>query len=189
MKEDAAFSEEQEDCTLDVALFVIGTLPPDQANAVEQRLRSGCPFCLAEAQQYAVIAEQLALSVVPVKPPEDLRQRLLNRLQLQDTSAENVLHRKVVRGKDAPWINMAIPGVEMRPLIGEKTFLLRLQPGAVFPKHDHPHAEQCYVLEGSITDSDGLTLHAGDFVVMARGSNHSPISSANGCTLFIAYAD
>jgi len=189
MHQNNPFLEECEDYTADVALYALGTLPADKAHAVEQRLQSGCPFCLARAAQYAVVAEHLSLSVAPVTPPPGLRKRVLDRLPLHAVPAETTEHRKVVRGQDQPWIKLPIPGVEMRPLIGEKTFMVRMQPGAVFPKHDHPQAEQCYVIEGSITDSDGLTLHAGDFVVMSSGTEHNPIRSANGCTLFIAYAD
>jgi anti-sigma factor ChrR (cupin superfamily) len=135
------------------------------------------------------VAEQLSLSVAPVEPPKELRQRLLERIKAPASCAETTEHRKVVRGHDAPWVKMPIPGVEIRPLLGKKTFLVRMQAGAVFPKHDHPQAEQCYVLEGSITDCDGLTLNAGDFVVMSRDIEHDPIRSATGCTLFISYAD
>ena len=189
MNENSPFLEECEDCTVDVALYTLGTLPADKAHAVEQRLQSGCPFCLAQAAQYAAVAEKISLSVAPATPPPGLRQKVLDRVLTHAASAETTEHRKVVRGKDQPWVKLPVPGVEMRPLIGEKTFMVRMQPGAVFPKHDHPQAEQCYVMEGSITDSDGLTLHAGDFVVMSRGIEHDPIRSANGCTLFIAYAD
>ena len=189
MSEGTPYPEEREDCAVDVALYAFGTLPADKAQAVEQRLQSGCPFCLAHAAQYSAVAEHLSLSVAPVTPPPGLRQRVLDRVQTYAAAGETSEHRRVVRGKDQPWIKLPVPGVEIRPLIGEKTVMVRMQPGAVFPKHDHPQAEQCYVIEGSITDSDGLTLHAGDFVVMARGIEHDPIRSANGCTLFIAYAD
>lgn len=37
-----------------------------------------------------------------------------------------------------------------------------MQPGAVFPEHEHRQMEQCYVLEGGVTDSDGVTANAGD---------------------------
>jgi anti-sigma factor ChrR (cupin superfamily) len=189
MNNHTQFTEQLEDCATDAALYALGTLPAEKAKAVELRLRSRCPFCLAQAEHYAAVAEQLSLSVAPVEPPPALREWLLERLNVSDAGYEPGQHRKVVRGHDAPWLKMAVPGVEIRPLVGEKTFLLRMRPGAVFPKHDHPQAEQCYVLEGSITDSDGLTLHAGDFVVMPRGIQHDPIRSAEGCTLFIAYAD
>ncbi len=184
-----SMDDELEDCAVEVALFALGALPEENARAVEQRLRSGCPFCLAKAEHYALVAEQLALSVSPVQPPPELRSKLLNRIKSGETSAALLEHRKVVRVDESAWVKMPIPGVEVRPLIGQKTFLVRMQPGAVYPKHDHPHAEQCLVLDGSITDSDGLTLHAGDFIVMSRGTSHDPIRSTTGCTLFIAYAD
>ena len=193
MNQDTQFAEQLEDCAVDAALYALGTLPPEKANAVELRLRGGCSFCLAQVEHYAAVAEHLSLSVTPVQPSPELRERLLARLNVHEPAAVHTphlaKHRKVVRGNDGPWVKMPIPGVEMRPLIGEKTFLIRMQPGAAFPKHDHPQAEQCYVLSGSITDSDGLNLHAGDFVVMSRGTQHDPIHSTTGCTLFIAYAD
>jgi anti-sigma factor ChrR (cupin superfamily) len=189
MSKETQFAEQCEDCATDVALYVLGSLTAEQASAVEQRLRSGCPFCSAQARQYSSVVEHLALSAKRVEPSRQLRQRLLDRLIVPDAAAAAAGHRKVVRRGDAPWVKMPIPGVEIRPLLGEKTFMVRMQPGAVFPKHDHPQAEQCYVLEGSITDSDGLTLRAGDFVVMSRDIEHEPIHSAEGCTLFISYAD
>ena len=191
MNQGTRSSEHLDDCATDAALYALGTLSPEDAKAVELRLRSGCAFCTAQVEDYRAIAEHLSLTVTPVEPPAGLRAKLLARIQAQETGGGDAMtqHRKVVRGHDRPWIKMPIPGVEMRPLIGEKTFLVRMQPGATFPKHDHPHAEQCYILSGSVTDSDGLTLEAGDFVVMSGGIQHDPIHSTEGCTLFIAYAD
>jgi len=189
MDNDMQFAEQCEDCAEDAALYALGALPAEKTGAVELRLQSGCPFCAAQVKHFAAVAEHLTLSVKRVEPRPEVRQRLLLRLGEQEKTPDLSEHRKVVRGHDSPWLQMPIPGVEVRRLLGEKTFLVRLQPGAVFPKHEHPQAEQCYVLTGSITDSDGLTLHAGDFVVMSRGVTHEPIRSESGCTLFIAYAD
>ena len=189
MKTQDLLAEQFDECASDAAFYALGALPPEQANAVEQRLRSGCSFCSAQVEHYAAVAEQLACSVPLVEPRPELRQQILDRVRAQTALSESTPQRKVVRGHDAPWIKLPIPGVETRALIGDKTFLVRMQAGAIFPEHDHPQAEQCYVLEGSITDSDGLTLHAGDFVVMSRGIEHKPIHSVSGCTLFIAYAD
>lgn len=186
-----------EECADAAALYALGALPPEQAQAVELRLRSGCPICTSQVEHYSAVAEHLSLSVTPVAPPSGLKEKLLARIRQQNgavqsteqTAEQSTEHRKVIRGTDVPWVNMRIPGVERRSLIGEKTFLVRMQPGAALPKHEHPQAEQCYVLSGSLTDSDGLTLHAGDFVVMSRGTKHDPVHSATGCTLLIAYAD
>ncbi len=187
MNQDTELNEQLDDCTTDAALYALGTLSPDKAKAVELRLRSGCAFCSATVAQYAEVAEHFSVSVPPMQPPPELREKLLARIELDDADEDD--NRTVVRSADSPWKKTPIDGVQIRSLIGEKTFLIRMQPGAVFPKHDHPEAEQCYVLSGSITDSDGLTLHAGDFVVMARDIQHDPIHTVAGCTLFIAYAD
>lgn len=64
-----------------------------------------------------------------------------------------------------------------------------MQPGAVFPEHEHRQVEQCYVLEGSITDSDGVTAHAGDFVSMPANITHRPIHTDTGCVFLIAYTN
>jgi mannose-6-phosphate isomerase-like protein (cupin superfamily) len=182
-------TEELEECATEAALYALGALPAQKASAVEQRLQSGCAFCRAQVENYAAVAERLSLSVAPVEPRPELRQRLLERLELRPKLDEIPERMKIVRGKDSPWVKMPIPGVELRPLIGEKTLLVRMQAGAVFPPHDHPQAEQCYVLEGSLTDSAGVTVYAGDFVVMSKGSTHDQLHSMTGCTLFVAYAD
>jgi quercetin dioxygenase-like cupin family protein len=187
MDTDTTLPQSLEDCAADAALYVLGALSPEMAGAFELRLRSGCSYCSMQAEHFTVIAENLSLAANPVEPRPALRQRLLDRLQIRKDATQPSKQMKVVRSGDAPWVKMPFPGIEVRPLIGEKTLMLRMQPGAVFPEHYHPGAEQCYVLEGSITDSDGITLNAGDFVVMPAGIQHAPIRSETGCTLFIAY--
>jgi anti-sigma factor RsiW len=189
MNNNSQFAEALDDCAVDAALYVLGTLPPEKAGAVEQRLRSGCPYCAAQAEHYAAVAEHLSLAAAPVEPRPELRKRLLDRIKPFDAPPQAFEQRKIVRGNDGPWVKMPVPGVEMRSLIADKTFLVRMRAGTVFPKHDHAQAEQCFVLEGTITDSDGTTLRAGDFVVMSSGTQHDPIHTDSGCTLFIAYAD
>ena len=181
-------NEELDDCTVEAALYALGALPPDKARAVEERLHSGCSLCLAEVQNYSLVAEELSLSLKPIAPPPELRRRLLERIA-QDAEAAVGEHMRIVRCGTDGWVKMAFPGVEIRSLIGQKTLMVRMQPGAVFPKHEHPQAEQCYVIEGSITDSGGVTLHAGDFVVMPAGIEHEAIRSEGGATFLITYAD
>jgi mannose-6-phosphate isomerase-like protein (cupin superfamily) len=181
--------EDLEDVTNEAALYALGALPAEKTSAVEQRLRSGCGFCAAQVERYAAVAEHLALSVRPVAPRAELRQRLIDRIERRGQTVPPSEHMQIVRGTEAPWIQMPFPGVAMRRLIGDKTLMVRMQPGAVFPRHDHPAAEQCYVLEGSLTDSDGVTVYAGDFVVVSKGITHEQLHSETGCTLFVAYAD
>lgn len=190
MNADSGFPDEVRDCAGDAALYVLGALTPDNAGAFELRLRSGCPYCAKQAEQFASVAEQLPLALNPVAARPELRQRLLDRIQDQPRpgkASEASKRLKLVRNGEGSWRQMPFPGVEVRRLFGSKTMMLRMQAGAVFPGHDHPSAEQCYVLEGTVTDSDGLTLGVGDFVVMSGGAQHAPLHSETGCTLLIAY--
>lgn len=50
--------------------------------------------------------------------------------------------------------------------------LLRFQPGAVFPLHQHQGSERVLVLEGSYADDKGHQAQAGDLQTMAPGSEH-----------------
>jgi len=79
-----------------------------------------------------------------------------------------------------------MPGIETRRLFGEKTLLVRMAPGTVFPEHQHSAAEQCLILEGSIR-AGPITAYAGDYTYMPKGSSHPPLISETGCTLLIAY--
>jgi anti-sigma factor ChrR (cupin superfamily) len=81
-----------------------------------------------------------------------------------------------------------MPGIEVRPLLGRKTMLVRMAPGATYPEHEHKFAEQCLVLQGSIR-SGQVTAHAGDFTYMPKGSLHPALITETGCTFLIAYPE
>lgn len=67
---------------------------------------------------------------------------------------------------------------------GEKTWLMKADPGAVSAPHAHDEFEQFYVLEGSIRDDHGL-LEAGDFVCREPGDMHAADSDAGALVLLI----
>jgi anti-sigma factor ChrR (cupin superfamily) len=178
---------EYEECSTAAALYALGALSAEETRQFEQRLASGCPLCAAEFSRFAEVADQLADSAAQ-QPPPSLREKILGQI----TAGQNVPQKPssnmtLVRQRDSKWQPTPLPGVQVRPLLGQETFLVRMEPGTVYPEHQHARAEQCYVLEGSITDSDGITAYAGDFVCMAPGSTHEPIHTETGCVLFIAY--
>ena len=113
--------------------------------------------------------------------------RLLARLGVQ-RSAENsrMGSGTLVRASDTEWQQSPITGVQLRNLYEQKTLLVRMAPKTSYPAHEHHAAEQCLVLEGSIT-SDGVTAYAGDYTYMPPGSSHHPLYSPEGCLLLIAY--
>ena len=189
-----------EEVEAQAALYALGALPKEEAALFEKRLNAGCPVCLTEAQGSAQAAAALILSAPEVQPPPGLRARLLDRIGAPAATAapksepaqtvpagqtkmgEGIL----VRADDTDWKQSPMPGVEIRNLYRKKTMLVRMAPKSSLPPHDHGEAEQCLVLEGSIT-SDGVTARAGDFTYMPAGSKHQPLYSEEGCLLLITY--
>jgi hypothetical protein len=179
MQESPHLTEVQEQA----ALFALGALPPKEAKSFQQRLDAQCPVCLAELRECQSTVDNLALAASQVIPPAGLRARLLDRIGTKPPLSEG----RVVRAGDTEWEPNPIPGVHVRSLHEGKTMLVRLDPNTTYPAHDHPLAEQCYVLEGDVS-SAGVTARAGDYIYMPAGSSHAPLYSEGGCVLLIAYA-
>ncbi len=66
---------------------------------------------------------------------------------------------------------------QQRPL----TFLLRFEPNASYPYHNHPAGEELFVLAGSCVIEEAR-LQAGDYLYTPPGFKHS-VKSGTGCTL------
>ena len=76
------------------------------------------------------------------------------------------------------------PGVDICRLYndgreGAAAALLRYQPGASVPRHDHTGFEHIFVLSGSQTDENG-EYQAGTLTINPPGTNHN-VSSQAGC--------
>lgn len=78
-------------------------------------------------------------------------------------------------------------GISVKPLRTEPdtarpvSFVLRFEPGAKYPYHDHPAGEELFVLTGSCV-IEGTLLEAGDYLYTPPGAQHSVQTDA-GCTL------
>jgi quercetin dioxygenase-like cupin family protein len=68
-----------------------------------------------------------------------------------------------------------------------ESYMIRLEPGAWAPAHDHPADEECLVLEGSLWQGD-VFLKAGDFHVARPGMRHGELRTDTGALVFIRYA-
>ena len=82
------------------------------------------------------------------------------------------------------------PGVEIHWLYregnnGSSAALIRYQPGASIPLHEHQGFEHIYILKGSQTDGDGA-LKEGGLMVHPPGTRHR-IASADGCLVLAIY--
>ena len=80
------------------------------------------------------------------------------------------------------------PGVDIynlsqNPATGAQTALLRYQPGASVPRHEHRGYEHVLVLAGSQQDERGQ-YPAGTLAVNPPGSQHT-VTSPEGCIVLI----
>jgi anti-sigma factor ChrR (cupin superfamily) len=69
---------------------------------------------------------------------------------------------------------------------GERTLLMKVDPGASFPLHAHEEIEQIYVLSGSFFDQDRV-LRAGDYACRAPGAMHTA-GSEEGAVMLLIYS-
>ena len=133
----------------------------------------------------------------------ELHEMLLNALQPIDLEAERreaikqrLLERVAAAGAMAPLVTIrsdegewhpVLPKVSMKVLLRARdslTYLLRLEPGAKFPPHDHPQTEECIVLEGEARIGD-LVVRAGDYHAATAGCPHGLLASERGALLFL----
>lgn len=60
----------------------------------------------------------------------------------------------------------------------------KMAPGMTTETHVHTSHEEFFVLEGDITDNDGVEYVAGDLVLLKAGTEHNS-TTKNGCTLLV----
>ena len=99
-----------------------------------------------------------------------------------------------VRVAELPWEKTRFPGCEVKTLLVDResglvTALLRMEPGATLPDHEHVLIEQTYILEGSLIDKEGpdagLEVGPGEFVWRPAGSRHSAYAPKGGTFIAI----
>jgi anti-sigma factor ChrR (cupin superfamily) len=63
------------------------------------------------------------------------------------------------------------------------TILLKFDPGASYPYHNHPGGEQIFVLTGEVI-IENTTLAQGDYLYTPENFKHS-VTTRTGCTLLL----
>ena len=170
------------------ALYAVGKLPEDEARRFEQRIQSGCPYCVAELQGCQRAVEEMVLGAGPVAPSPALEAKLLDRIGQVPQGIDAISHEpKIVRQDDGDWVDAPHAGVKLRFLHRKRTMLVKMEAGSTYPTHVHALDEQCLVLEGSIRDAEGRMVGAGDYIFMAKGSTHPPLFTEKGALFLIAY--
>ena len=108
---------------------------------------------------------------------------------MPEASTLSTLASHFIETESVPWVETA-PGNRMKviyhdPVTDMLTILSKLEPGSGIPAHVHEDLEQTFVLEGSLVDDEGECT-AGNFVIRAKGSRHSP-TAPRGCTMLVFF--
>jgi len=157
---------------------VLGLLEGAERTDVERLMSEDSAFRRA-VETWSVRLATLLDDIQPVSPPPEVWEAIQARLP-----AAPVARRR----QDGVWLEIA-PGARMKllsvtPATNERTALLRMDPGCVFPMHPHEQMEECLVLEGSV-EIDGQTYSAGDYIVAPADSHHANIPSPNGALVLL----
>jgi len=172
-----------EECAAELAaLYAIGVLDRDEESAAQARL-SDAGF-REEVRGFQDTVEALASLAPPRPTPRGLRARLLQ------ATAPSLPHglAALVETRAMPWKPSPFPGVSAKKLFqdpaGNISWLVKLEPGAVYPRHRHSAMEHCFVLQGE-AQFDEYVLREGDYEVAHANTDHSPFTSKEGAVLFI----
>ena len=126
-------------------------------------------------------AAAIAMEIAPETPPARTRGRVLAAIAREP--------RVAAASAEEGWSATGQQGISIKLLYhdaatGMRTQLIRMAPGAVFPAHFHPEAEQCYVVQGDVRWHN-LLYRAGDFVVAPKGTVHPSLTTEEGNILLM----
>jgi quercetin dioxygenase-like cupin family protein len=102
-----------------------------------------------------------------------------------------IVASRYLAGGNVEWQSTEYPGFWIKPLYenqqsGEKTLLMKVDPGAFASTHAHDEFEQFYVLEGSLYD-DEREMETGDYCCRAIGTPHTA-GSRGGAVVLLIYS-
>jgi anti-sigma factor ChrR (cupin superfamily) len=184
------------------ALYAVGDMTTEELVAFENRLLHGDEACGREFEQIRAVGDRLLRAPREVEPSLIARSDLINRLGLNeaipafskdqpaaDPFSENAAAMVLMRGGEIDWRPTGVPGVVARNLYVDHerkraTVLLRLDPGAVYPDHDHPDVEECLVLEGDL-ELGGKVMRKHDYMRIPKGGRHGTPRTKDGCLLLV----
>jgi hypothetical protein len=171
----------------EAAAYVLDTLPPADRQRFQQRLSSGCPLCNTEVRIQEAVLAAIAIAA-PAVPSPALRGRLMAQLAPTTGGQDGGSGLVSIRAGEGTWQPVA-PGIDRKMLYVDRaadaiTYLLRMTPGSVLPRHEHGGVEQCLIVSGSLSVG-AETFGPGDFQWLEAHSVHAPIHSGEGCTVLI----
>src|SRR3546814_13644933 len=94
-----------------------------------------------------------------------------------------------IHSSNLPWRDSGTKGFWIKaffecPFSRQRTWLMKVDPGAFAPFHAHAEREQIYVLEGVFYDQDD-TYSAGEYIIRASDTAHTAGSKDGALVLLI----
>ncbi|MHA7634346.1 cupin domain-containing protein [Corallococcus sp. M7] len=171
--------------------YLLGTLEPARRDAAARHL-DGCERCRAEWARLSPAVDALGALVEPVAPPASVLTRLMERMEgpgrfarwtgkvaaFLDVAEARARELLESMAEPANWMPGPVEGVELMPVEtgprreGMMAAVVRLQPGARYPRHTHLGREWNLVLEGGFREDSGHEVWPGDELEKADGSLH-----------------
>jgi anti-sigma factor ChrR (cupin superfamily) len=184
------------------SLYVLGVLTGAEQQAFAADMRAS-----VELREFVFAlqktAELLAKATPFVRPPLELKQKVLRRIEtaagavtqpaaqqpgVAVASIASLAGLRFLSADDAVgWKQLPVPGAWIKLLSIERergyaVLLGRLDPGVRYPAHMNVGPEDLYVLTGDLHVGN-RTLRSGDFHHADAGSFHGENYSVEGCTL------
>ncbi|HUS28973.1 MAG TPA: cupin domain-containing protein [Kofleriaceae bacterium] len=178
-------------------LYAINALAADEAADVERAVQAD-PALAAELDSY------LAL-IAPVEPSPDVKARLLasagggrfdrfadRMAKIFDVTVDRARELLGLVERAASW-ETPMPGISLIHFDGGPACatadcgFVRIQPGCTFPWHTHRGEEINVILTGTLRDSTGKVLQAGDELVQQASTQHD-LTAGDEEVIYVARA-
>jgi putative transcriptional regulator len=176
-----------------MADLALGTL----SAADEQKLRAhveGCVTCGRALREFREAGIAMAVSNA-VEPPPALRDRLMLRLEKQESGAFVELNPGLIVAYVAnlAWEGTPIPGIQRKLLsrdkeLGTYTALVHMASGTKYPAHRHAGTEQLFMLSGTLALAD-KTIGKGDFCIAQAGTVHTEIRAVDDAEFLVVASE
>jgi len=166
-----------------VALYALQALPPAERTDFVAHL-SRCPECRGELEALHSVTDAVASSPPDVlRPSEALWERVAHRIA--DETGGKPMPARIERYSEPPWECVG-PGLSCKVLATDSeshrtSMLVRLEPGAEYPRHTHADVEELHLLSGELWIGD-RRLSPGDYNRAEPGTSDLRVWSDTGCT-------
>jgi anti-sigma factor ChrR (cupin superfamily) len=166
-----------------VGLYALQALPPGERADFEAHL-STCPECQRELEALHSVTDAVASSPPDVlRPSEALWERVAHRIA--DETGGKPMSARIKRHSEPAWECVG-PGLSCKVLATDSeshrtSMLVRLEPGAEYPRHIHADVEELHLLYGELWIGD-RKLSPGDYNRAEPGTSDLRVWSNTGCT-------